>query len=141
MERRRFVALGAGVATTALAGCFGMNSSPGRETTNLEPGGDGPREVTNELQEELAVTNEVLLEEDGELRFSLRLENITDEAVTADVGVTLLDADGNAVSEEYTERGVTVEPRGQHTVEFDVTEGPDAVASYRLRVTAPASEE
>ena len=141
MERRRFVALGSGVATTALAGCFGTNSSPGRETTNLEPGGDGPREVTNELQEELAVTNETLLEEDGELRFSLRLENITDEAVTADVRVTLLDADGNAVSEEYTERGVTVEPREQRTVEFDVAESPDAVASYRLRVTAPAGEE
>jgi hypothetical protein len=135
MQRRRFVAFAASTVSASVAGCFGTNTGPGREETNLEPGGNGPRTVSNELENRLTITDENLLAEDGQVTFSLRFENITDEAVTVDVAVTMLDDDGNAISDQYVERALTVEAEDSQTVSFDIAEGPDEVANYRVEVT------
>jgi hypothetical protein len=141
MQRRRFVALAASTGLASVAGCFGTNTGPGREETNIEPGGNGPRTVSNELQNRLTVTDENLLTEDGQVTFSLRLENITEEAVTADVAVTMLNSNGDSVSGRYVERGVTVEAGDGRTVSFEIEESPDEVANYRVEVTEPDADE
>lgn len=139
MQRRRFVALGAGVVSTALAGCFGAGTTPGNDGREISLGSDGPREVNNELATVLTVVGESLIEEARELTFTLRLENISEEAVTADVAVTMLDANGSVVSDEYVRRGVTIEAGEEATVSFDIDEDADEVGNYKLDINRAES--